>query len=222
MIYPYSLLRANIEIASLLGKPMGEPEIFDFSGANDQLWTMDVQDQRAFQEYTEERMNESGRQWGIAGYLEKRESLLRDLPQMVEEERFFHLGVDVLLPKDSQLFAPLTGIVTETGYEEGKGNFGGYILLLHHEVTENAPFYSLWGHLSPESLPEKGSHIEHGAPFARLGDYNRNGDWFYHTHLQILTEKGYSEGYIHKGYCTEKMLSVIDQYCPSPLFLLKW
>jgi len=221
-MYPYSLLNEETHVASLLGKKMSAPEIFDFSGVNKELWEMDVQDQRAFQQYTEEIMRQSERQWGIAGYLEKRDSLLRDLPQMVEEERFFHLGVDILLPKATKLFAPLAGTVTETGYEEGKGNFGGYILIRHHLSKERESFYSLWGHLNPQSLPQKGTPIDAGDPFAELGDYDNNGDWFHHTHLQILTEKGYAEGYVQKGYCTENMLPTIDQYCPSPLFLLKW
>ncbi len=45
--------------------------------------------------------------WGFAGYLERRDSLLRDCPQMVEENRFYHLGLDVIAPLGTQLHAPL-------------------------------------------------------------------------------------------------------------------
>ena len=94
--------------------------------------------------------------------------------------------------------------------------------MLFRSVLAEAVFYSLWGHLEKASLPVVGTALEAGTVFARLGDYSENGDWFFHTHLQVLTEKGLAEGFISKGYCSTAMLPVIDQFCPSPLFLLRW
>ena len=42
---------------------------------------------------------------------------------------------------------------------------------------------------------------------------------FYHTHLQVITRKGYDEGWVSKGYCTARDLAVMDGICPSPLSL---
>lgn len=194
--------------------------MLDLSGNNAELWEMNVQDQQNFQAYLEAQMTEQKAEWGVAGYLEKRDSLLRDLPQMVSEQRFFHLGVDIVLPKFTDLFLPIAGTVVEVDYESGKGNFGGFVLVRHQ--VEGSVFYSLWGHLQRESLPKLATEIRAGELLAKLGDYQDNGDWFYHTHLQVLTEKGRQEGFVHKGYCTAELLSIIDQFCPSPLFMLKW
>lgn len=207
------------QLASIFGgQDMGRPLLFDYSEKNRQLWDMDVSDQQSFQQVIDQELQASNAQWGIAGYLERRESLLRNLPQMVDEERYYHLGVDVILPYDFVLHAPLAGEVVQAGYEDGVGNYGGYVLLRHAGEHEN--FYSFWGHLNPLHLPEVGQSIAAGQAFARLGDMHENGNWFYHTHLQVLTERGLAEGYISKGYCRADMVPVIDQYCPSPMFLL--
>lgn len=221
MNYPYFLLSNSVRVESLLGEgDFGEPLVFDFSGSNPDLWQMEVTDQEGFQAYVDRGLSDSGRQWGVSGYLEKRDSLLRDLPQMVSEERFFHLGLDVILPRGASLYVPLDGEVVETGYEEGKGNFGGFILI-RHELSGEV-FYSLWGHLRSATLPSVGTVLRVGERFAELGEFSENGDWFYHTHLQVLTERGYADGFIGKGYCTAEKLAEIYQFCPSPLFLLRY
>ncbi|MDF2378992.1 MAG: hypothetical protein P1V18_02085 [Candidatus Gracilibacteria bacterium] len=221
MEYPYSLLSQSLQPASFLGsEEMGQPYLFDYSENNPRLWEVDVADQFSFQQSIDTTLSQFGAQWGIAGYLERRASLLRNLPQMVEEERFFHLGVDIFLPQDFMLHLPLRGEVVQQGYEEGKGNFGGFVLIRHDMGTSH--FYSLWGHLRLDSLPQVGSVVERGMPFAQVGDMSENGDWFYHTHLQVLTERGYKEGYLSKGYCRADLLPTIDQVCPSPLFLMRF
>ena len=221
MTYPYSLLNTNFPVYSLLGSSnLGEPQLFDLSGANSELIRLDVKNQSEFQKYVDQGLRNANRQWGIAGYLEKRDTLLAHLPQMVNEERFYHLGVDIILPKDFQLHMPIQGTVIRTGYEEGKGNYGGFVLAKHN--INNGIFYSFWGHLNLESLPQNNVELQGGEPLARIGGFEENGDWFYHTHLQIITEKGLKEGFLEKGYCSEKLLPVIDQYCPSPLYLVRY
>ncbi len=157
-------------------------------------------------------------QWGVCGYLEQRTLLLADCPQMVSEQRFFHLGLDVILPLGTPLLAPLEGTVVEAYYEAGKGNYGGLVLLRH--CVDDETFYSLYGHLNPQKLPAVGTQLACGEVFGFVGDFSENGDWFYHTHVQILTERAYQEGWISKGYCSEKDLSVIHEYCPNPCFLI--
>ncbi len=221
MNYPYSLLDQAVSVGSIFGtKDMGEPCIFDYSDANPLLWGLDMNDQSDLQSSIDQTLLESENNWGMAGYLERRKSLLREFPQMVKEERFFHLGVDIFLPPNFQIHSPLDGVLVQSGYEEGRGNFGGYALIQHDIGVE--PFYSLWGHLDSESVIDLDSIIKRGDVFGRTGEMDQNGNWFYHTHLQVLTQKGLDEGYLSKGYCTTEMLPSIDQYCPSPLFLLRY
>ena len=71
--------------------------------------------------------------WGVSPYLERRDTLLGDCPQMVADRRFIHLGLDVIVDLGTPLCAPLDATVTESGYESGEGNYGGYVLLKTRE-----------------------------------------------------------------------------------------
>ena len=158
--------------------------------------------------------------WGLSAYLENREALLSDCPQMVAEKRFIHLGLDIIVPLGTPLHAPLHGNVVESGYEGGEGNYGSFVLLRHDSQFFES-FYSFYGHLRRSSLPEIGKTFAAGEPFAEIGDFHENGNWFYHTHLQVITEKGLGLGYVSKGYCNEKNMAEMDTLCPSPVPLFK-
>ncbi len=56
-----------------------------------------------------------------------------------------------------------------------------------------------------------------GVIFIEIGDFHKNGNWFYRTHIQVITGKGLELGYVSKGYCTEKDLVEINDLCPSPI-----
>ena len=219
MRYPFLLYSPNIVHAPVFQDLQGEPYVLDLSYRNPMLSAMDERDQRAFQQWLDRDMAPNHR-WGFAGYLERRDSLLRSCPQMVEEARFFHLGLDVIVPLGTALHAPLDAVVQAVGYEEGEGNYGGYILL-RHEGRHFETFYSFYGHLSPPSLAAEGSVLAAGDRFARIGDFHENGNWFYHTHLQVITRKGIDNGYISKGYCAADDLPHMESLCPSPMPLFR-
>ena len=157
--------------------------------------------------------------YGLSPYLEYRDTLLSRFPQMADERRFFHLGIDVIAPVQTPLCAPLDGCVTHTGYEDGDGNYGGYVVAQHADI-HGSPFFALYGHLDPASLPTQGSLLHAGDIFATLGDRTTNGGWFIHTHVQLLTPRAVNEGWIHRGYCTAQQLPTIELLCPDPLPLL--
>jgi murein DD-endopeptidase MepM/ murein hydrolase activator NlpD len=159
-------------------------------------------------------------QWGLSPYLERRDTLLRDCPQMVAEKRFYHLGLDVIVGTGATLHAPLDAVVSDSGYESGEGNYGGYVLL-KHESPDLEPFYNLYGHLCKRSLPAPGKVLSAGDAFAHVGDFHENGHWFHHTHIQVITQAGLNKGYVSKGYCSEKDLMEMNDLCPSPIPLFK-
>lgn len=220
MIYPFNILREDI--FPIFGNQFNElPAYINLSIDNDSVDNIcKNQTQREFNDYMISEMNKVGKRTALSGYLEDRTSLLRKYPQMVNENRVYHLGVDISAPLGTNIYAPLTGEVVEAYYEEGDGNYGGLIVLRHN--IENCIFYSLYGHLNKTVLPSVGTIINKGDIFARLGDFEENGNWFHHTHLQVLTEKGYNEGWISKGYCSPKDFTTIDRYCPNPIFLLRF
>ena len=196
----------------------GEPFVLDLSNTSPLLQSIDTRDPAALQDVLQQHMHPRYR-WGMGGYLERRDVLLQHYPQMVEKKRFYHLGLDIVLPVGTPVHAPFDADVAEAGYEPGDGNYGGYVLL-SHRLDQCEPFFSFFGHLSVNNLPDTGAHLGPGDDFARIGDFHENGNWYHHTHLQVITEKGLSEGFLHKGYCTDADLPRIQERCPDPLPLL--
>ena len=169
--------------------------------------------QAEFQKRLEELILLKGAAWSVSGYLENRATMVKDFPQMQTEERFYHLGIDINLPCGTKLYAPKDCEVTLSKYEDGDGNYGGVTVL---KFQTGSTYYMLFGHLDPESLLTVGTSIKKGESFAVIGDMNQNGNWYYHTHLQILTPRAYEEGWVSKGYCRKDELSTIGDFCPSP------
>ena len=214
MHYPYMFLNRELKKSPLFPEFQTEPLILNLSSEGDFLKNLPPGDQRAFQHKLNEWM--TGKyEWGLSPYLEHRETLLSTCPQMVEEERFYHLGLDIIVPADTKLHCPLTAVVKDAGYEEGRGNYGGYILL-EHSAPEFETFYTLYGHLNPNSLAPAGTKLAPGEVFGLTGEFDENGSWFYHTHLQILTFKGLAQNMQFKGYCRSEDLKQMDRLCPSP------
>ena len=219
MKFPYMVFSEHVEINPVFKGLTGDPFVLDLSVGSPVFDQVNVLDQKAFQIWLDNEMK--GRfSWGLAGYLEDRRTVLSEYPQMKEEERFFHLGLDIIAPLGTKLYAPLDAVVHESSYEAGDGNYGGNVLL-RHESPHYETFYSLYGHLKKAELPEQGREFKAGDVFARLGDFHENGNWFYHTHLQIITQKGVDEGWVSKGYCSAKDIADMDKICPSPLLMFK-
>ena len=219
MRYPFIIYSRKIELKPIFHELQGEPYIADLSPESVLLKDIDMRDQQGFQRILEERMGVEY-SWGLAAYLENSDTLLADCPQMVKEQRFIHLGLDIIVDLGTPLHTPLDATVAECGYEAGEGNYGSFVLL-RHESPYFQTFYSFYGHLSKSSLPEPGKVVAAGQPFAEIGDFHENGNWFYHTHLQILTQKAFNLGYISKGYCSADDLVEMDDLCPSPIPLFR-
>ena len=215
--YPYCLFYPECGQSSPLASVSGTPYMLSLS--DDSFHTAPPMDMLPdFQEWLDRQMG-TDYSWGISTYLENREPVLRSIPDKVREQRFFHLGVDIILPRGSSLYTPLAATVAEIGFEEGRGSYGNYAVL-KHSLAGAEPFYTMYGHLQKSSVPEAGTELDNGEKFAVIGDFSENGHWFYHTHVQIITEKGREKGYIHKGYCSAAELADIETFTPSPVPLL--
>lgn len=215
MYYPFLLYSKKVKHRPVFPGLKGDPFIADLSNNSPLLKGMDVRNQKEFQQVLDDKMGSEYR-WGVSPYLEQRDILLGDCPQMVADKRFIHLGLDVIVGLGTPLHAPLDATVAESGYERGEGNYGGYVLL-KHESPSYETFYSFYGHLCKDRLPEAGKTFPAGTAFARIGDFHENGNWFHHTHIQVITVKGLEMGYVSKGYCTEKDLVEMNDLCPSPI-----
>ncbi len=219
MKYPYMAFSDKVDIHPVFKGLTGDPLVVDLSLGSPVFEQVDILDQQAFQVWLDQKMK-AGYTWGLASYLEDRRTVLSQYPQMQEDQRFFHLGLDIIVDLGTPLHAPLDAVVKESSYEAGDGNYGGNVLFMH-ESPYHDTFYSIYGHLNKEKLPAPGDKFKAGDIFAWIGDFHENGNWFYHTHLQVITQKGYDEGWVSKGYCTAGDLTVMDSICPSPLALFR-
>jgi hypothetical protein len=219
MYYPFMLYNEKIDHRPVFTGLQGDPYVADLSPDSPLLTGIDMRDQERFQRILENQMGEKYN-WGFSPYLERRDTLLSDCPQMVADQRFIHLGLDVIVGLGTPLHAPLNATVVEIGYESGEGNYGGFVLL-QHESGDFETFYSFYGHLSKDRLPKVGKEYPAGTVFAEIGNFHENGNWFYHTHIQIITPKGLDQGYLSKGYCSQTELGEINDLCPSSIPLFK-
>lgn len=106
------------------------------------------------------------------------------------EYRTVHLGLDLFLPAGAPVYAPLAGVVHSFRDNTARLDYGPTIILEHQVDGGRLTFYTLYGHLSRESLRglQVGQAVPQGQPIATIGDYPINGDWPPHLHFQIITD----------------------------------
>jgi len=219
MYYPLMLLESSTSVSPLFGTQIkGSPYIFDLSSNNSQVMEYNLHDYDSFQERIFSEMGNST--WGIGKYLEERKSILRDFPQMIQEKRYFHAGLDIVVPEGFTLYAPIESTVFELGMDAGSGNYGGYVVLGHKQFGE--VFYSIYGHLDTRFPVSKGDRLKPGDLFAKIGAREDSGGWFSHTHLQILTQKAIDQGRMLHGYATAADLEEIESLFPTPYPLFRY
>ena len=100
------------------------------------------------------------------------------------------------------------------------GDYGPTIILKHQ--LEGQTFYTLYGHLSLDSLDGlyENKPVLAGEKIASIGNYPINGDWPPHLHFQIIIDMG-----IYKGDFPG-VFSIQDQeyylsVCPDPDLILR-
>jgi 4-aminobutyrate aminotransferase-like enzyme/Ser/Thr protein kinase RdoA (MazF antagonist) len=169
-----------------------------------------------------QRILEAGQNIGIGRYSEARLIYANEDFQTQSESgleyRTMHLGLDVFLPAGAPIFAPIAGQVHSLAYNPADLDYGACILL-EHSVNDGAPltFYTLYGHLSKKSLENLavGQSIKQGQQFAWLGDFDENGGWSPHLHLQIITDVlGYTGTY--PGVARPSDLALWQSFSPDP------
>ncbi len=83
------------------------------------------------------------------------------------------------------------------------------------------PFYSLYGHLAPETLThlEVGQHVEAGDVVGWIGAPPRNGDWAPHVHVQVILDL-LDLGVDYPGVARPSQRDVYLALSPDPALLL--
>ncbi len=170
------------------------------------------------------RMAEVGAQVGVGRYDEARLCYTGDAFANSggerPEQRTVHLGVDLFLKEGSAILAPIPGRVHSFHDNADPLDYGPTIIL-EHEPDGGPLFYTLYGHLSRDSLDGlvRGADIARGQEIARLGDLDVNGGWPPHLHFQIITDMLDLEG-TFPGVAAPSQREVWLSLSPDPSLLL--
>jgi len=194
----------------------------DLSISNMDLSKFDISDSKVFEIFIENHLQTNNAKVAYGGYHEIRNlynqaHLFNDKQS---EERNIHIGMDLWIKAGTPVLAALDGAVHGFDFNAGKGNYGPTIILEHR--IENQIFYTLYGHLSVESIEniEIGTIFKKGQTLATLGDSSVNGGYSPHLHFQIIKniEDNFSD---YPGVCSKKTLDFYLENCPDPNLLLK-
>lgn len=105
-----------------------------------------------------------------------------------DARRDVHLGVDVFCAPGTEVCAPLPGRVVINANNARELDYGP-LLILQHE-TDSGSFFTLYGHLSLDSIATMtaGTVVEAGERIARVGSPPENGNWGPHLHFQPIVD----------------------------------
>lgn len=175
-----------------------------------------------FENFISNYLKKNNAEIAYGGYIEGRNLYQRSsiFKNNGTPERNIHIGVDLWGKVDTLILAPLDGKVHSFKNNEGLGDYGPTIIL-EHEI-ENEKFYTLYGHLSLESIENLtvGTVFKKGESLATFGNSTVNGDYAPHLHFQIINNiENYNGDY--PGVCNINDLNFYIENCPDPNLLLK-
>jgi 4-aminobutyrate aminotransferase-like enzyme/Ser/Thr protein kinase RdoA (MazF antagonist) len=106
-----------------------------------------------------------------------------------DEWRTIHIGLDLFADAGTPVHAPIDGVVHAFADNQSRLDYGP-VIVLRHTTDDGVDFYTLYGHLSRESLDglHEGKPISRGERIGWLGTADVNGGWTPHLHLQVITD----------------------------------
>ncbi|HLX44292.1 MAG TPA: aminotransferase class III-fold pyridoxal phosphate-dependent enzyme [Bryobacteraceae bacterium] len=138
-------------------------------------------------------MREAGTKVGIGRYNEARllytAPFFASGPHPTDERRTIHLGLDLFAEPGTPVCAPIAGAVHAYRVNARRQDYGP-VVILRHEDANGQMFFTLYGHLSIDSLEDLGidQPIGAGERIGTIGVPEENGDWPPHLHFQIITD----------------------------------
>jgi 4-aminobutyrate aminotransferase-like enzyme/Ser/Thr protein kinase RdoA (MazF antagonist)/murein DD-endopeptidase MepM/ murein hydrolase activator NlpD len=105
------------------------------------------------------------------------------------ERRTVHLGIDLFTEPGTPVSAPFDATIHAFADNRAALDYGP-VVILKHQIAEGLEFFTLYGHLSRESLSHLrvGDAIVKGQSFARIGTAAENGGWSPHLHFQVVLD----------------------------------
>lgn len=193
---------------------------FDFSVSNPAIESIDFSTVEKMDEYVFGALAEAKVRVAAGGYNEERAVYQRGANFDIEGgSRSIHLGIDIWMEAGTPVYAPFEGVVHSFQNNDNFADYGPTIILEHQ--LEGMTFYSLYGHLSLESLNNKqeGQKIAKGEHIADFGTAEVNGAWTPHLHFQLMTDMlGKKGDFI--GVANKAERDYYLNICPDPNLIL--
>ncbi|OXE98637.1 peptidase M23-like protein [Flavobacterium araucananum] len=194
----------------------------DLSVTNQELVDSKPENAVEFEAFISDYLKRNNARVAFGGYIEGRTLYQRSTIFKNESipERNIHIGLDLWTKVDTAVLAPLDGKVHSFRNNVGLGDYGPTIILEH--IVQNEIFYTLYGHLSLESIENLsvGTFFNKGEKIGTLGNSAVNGDYAPHVHFQIIKniEEYFGD---YPGVCNTNDLNFYIENCPDPNLLLK-
>jgi 4-aminobutyrate aminotransferase-like enzyme/Ser/Thr protein kinase RdoA (MazF antagonist) len=171
------------------------------------------------------KMADDGVKVAVGGYDEPRLVYVAPAfslgPRPTDEHRTIHIGLDLFAEAGTVVLAPLDGTVHAFADNAFPQDYGP-VIILRHETDGGDEFFTLYGHLSRESIRELrvGDRVHAGAPIATLGAPDVNGGWTPHLHLQIMLDL-LGLGTDFPGVAPPSKRRAWTALCPDPNLLVR-
>ena len=146
-----------------------------------------------FTTLVESAMLSANTEYGFGKWGEIRDIYANELFDSIEEnsneKRNIHMGVDVFCQSGEDIFTPLDARIRIKANNENELDYGP-MLILEHNNNNGGVFYTLYGHLSLQSIAniEEGQIVKAGQKIAKVGAPPENGNWPPHLHFQLILD----------------------------------
>lgn len=124
------------------------------------------------------------------GWAEDRSYVLRDT--YLKPSKFIHLGNDYFIPEDTIVLADTHLMIIQVYCDTPEKHGWGTRIMGRIPGTDITLVY---GHLSKFDHVKVGDNLKPGDKIGRLGNYNENGGWSPHLHVQAI--RGDIDEYLH-------------------------
>jgi 4-aminobutyrate aminotransferase-like enzyme/Ser/Thr protein kinase RdoA (MazF antagonist) len=167
---------------------------------------------------------EAGAAFGVGRYGETRGIYLSPLfgsGTATGERRTVHLGLDLFVPSGSAVRTPLAGVVHVLANNRAPQDYGP-LVILRHAADDGTPFFTLYGHLTEETLAglTPGQAVEKGQAIGRVGAPPGNGDWPPHLHFQLILDL-LEQDQDFPGVALPSRRRLFEAFSPDPNLLLR-
>jgi len=103
--------------------------------------------------------------------------------------RTVHMGIDLFCVAGTPVCTPLAGVIEYVANNDRALDYGP-MLILRHEDDTGEIFFTLYGHLSLDTVDRvaAGEQVRAGQRVAAVGAPPYNGNWPPHLHFQVIRD----------------------------------